>query len=136
LCNDGLDLSNDQIQAMVPKLAVAAKWPAGLAAKVLAAGVWFVSPAQEAGLPPITAAQCADALLREQEIAAAHQLLARAVGLFAARTEARTRIITPLMNSAARERELIELLSAQIATAENGGRLPSVSSQDVENLVN
>ena len=38
LVNDGIDLSDDQVQAMIPLLAQAANWPAGLAEKILLAG--------------------------------------------------------------------------------------------------
>lgn len=38
LCNGGLDLSEDQVQQMIPVLAAAGSWPTGLAAKILAAG--------------------------------------------------------------------------------------------------
>lgn len=38
LVNGGIDLSEDQVQQMIPVLAAAANWPAGLADKVLQAG--------------------------------------------------------------------------------------------------
>lgn len=54
----GLDLSNDQIQATVPLLAMAGGWPEGLAAKVLAAGIRMESAASVAGLESVTADDC------------------------------------------------------------------------------
>ena len=38
LCNGGLDLSEDQVQQMIPVLAAAGSWPSGLAEKVMQAG--------------------------------------------------------------------------------------------------
>lgn len=38
LVNGGIDLSEDQVQQMIPVLAAAANWPAGLADKILQAG--------------------------------------------------------------------------------------------------
>ena len=38
LVNGGIDLSEDQVQQMIPVLAAAAGWPAGLADKILQAG--------------------------------------------------------------------------------------------------
>lgn len=38
LVSDGIDLSDDQVQQMIPVLAAAASWPAGLADKILQAG--------------------------------------------------------------------------------------------------
>lgn len=38
LVSDGIDLSDDQVQQMIPVLAAAAGWPAGLADKILQAG--------------------------------------------------------------------------------------------------
>lgn len=48
LVNGGIDLSEDQVQQMIPVLAQAANWPAGLADKILQAGrknVPVLSPA-------------------------------------------------------------------------------------------
>jgi len=135
LCSDGLDLSNDQIQAMVPRLAAAANWPAGLAEKVLSAGVWHVSAADENGLSPVTADDCAAAWERSQAIAAARELLARARDLVAARTTARQIAMQPLIDAETRDGELLALLTAQIATAENGGQLPTITAADVERQV-
>jgi len=61
LVSDGLDLSNSQIQAMLPAISTGASWPAGLANKIMTAGVWLVSPAENAGLGSVTAEQCSDA---------------------------------------------------------------------------
>ena len=38
LVNGGIDLSEDQVQQMIPVLAAAVNWPAGLAEKILEAG--------------------------------------------------------------------------------------------------
>lgn len=45
---DGIDLADPQVQHMVPMLAASGNWPAGLAEKVLAAGVQQVSKWEQA----------------------------------------------------------------------------------------
>jgi hypothetical protein len=59
LVNGGIDLSDDQVQQMIPLLAQTANWPAGLAEKILTAGRRTV-PVLES---PVTAADCAAAWL-------------------------------------------------------------------------
>lgn len=59
LVNGGIDLSDDQVQAMIPVLAAGANWPAGLAQKILQAGRKTV-PVLES---PVTAADCSAAWL-------------------------------------------------------------------------
>lgn len=59
LCNGGIDLSEDQVQMMIPLLADAGHWPAGLAEKILSAGRRIV-PVLES---PVTAADCSAAWL-------------------------------------------------------------------------
>ena len=52
LSNNGIDLSNPQVQVMVPALASGAAaagkpWPDGLVERVLEFGVWMISPAED-----------------------------------------------------------------------------------------
>ena len=54
----GIDLSEPQVQAMLPFLAVGGKWPAGLADRIAAAGVKTVSLVEATGLESVTAAVC------------------------------------------------------------------------------
>lgn len=57
LCNGGIDLSEDQVQQMIPLLAQAANWPNGLAEKIMLAGRRNVSVFSE----QLTAADCQSA---------------------------------------------------------------------------
>lgn len=61
LTSIGVDLSNDQLQAMVPMLAAAAGWPAGIASKILLAGIHRVSVADQMGLGVFSSADCKSA---------------------------------------------------------------------------
>lgn len=63
LVSDGIDLSDDQVQQMIPVLAQAANWPAGLADKILLAGRRIESVLSEA----TTANECQKAF--EQQVA-------------------------------------------------------------------
>ena len=52
LAGDGVDISNPQVQAMLPQLAAAVvgtalEWPEGLLATVLGWGVWYESPIED-----------------------------------------------------------------------------------------
>jgi len=50
----GIDLSDDQVQVMLPVLSAAGNWPAGLVEKIMETGIQIVSPAGEV----VTAEQC------------------------------------------------------------------------------
>ena len=70
----GIDLSDDQVQAMLPVLAAAGNWPAGLVEKIMETGVRMVSPAGEEA---VTAAQCQAAIEADNAIpdSVGHQVL-------------------------------------------------------------
>lgn len=57
LSGPGIDLANPQSQALIPAIAAAASWPAGLADAILTAGIWQVSPSTEGGLGIVTEAE-------------------------------------------------------------------------------
>lgn len=61
LCADGIDLSNDQVQSMLPLLAQAANWPEGLVEKITRVGV------REESVVNTTASECQSAW--EDEVA-------------------------------------------------------------------
>jgi hypothetical protein len=63
LCNDGIDLSDSQVRQMIPLLAQAASWPAGLAQKILDAGRPTV-----AVLNPATNAIACEAAWRTEQV--------------------------------------------------------------------
>lgn len=63
LVNGGIDLSDDQVQQMIPLLAAAANWPAGLADKVLQAGR-RTAPVLD---PPTNAIAC-EAVWRTEQV--------------------------------------------------------------------
>ena len=71
LCNGGLDLSEDQVQQMIPVLAQAGNWPSGLADKILHAGK------RTEAVVVTTAEQCQQAWQADQAEQAAQLLLAR-----------------------------------------------------------
>lgn len=57
---DGIDLSDPQVQQMIPALGAAAGWSQDLIDRLLVAGFEQRSPAQIAGFGEVTAQQCAD----------------------------------------------------------------------------
>ena len=57
----GIDLSEPQVQAMLPFLAVVGKWPAGLVDRIAAAGLKTISPAESVGLESVTSEVCQSA---------------------------------------------------------------------------
>ena len=61
LCSTGIDLSEAQVQQMLPILATAANWPAGLAEKIMQAGLWN-EPLLSS---PVTAEDCRQAFLKD-----------------------------------------------------------------------
>lgn len=63
LVNGGLDLSEEQVQDMLPALAIAANWPNGLAQKVMQAG-----RRTEAVLSPPTNAIACEAAWRSEQV--------------------------------------------------------------------
>ena len=71
LCNDGLDLSEQQVRDMIPILAAAANWPNGLANKILQAG------RRTENVVSTTASACQQAWEEAEALAAAQLLSAR-----------------------------------------------------------
>lgn len=80
LCNGGLDLSEDQVQEMLPLLAQAGNWPAGLAAKVMQAGRRNVAVLET----PVTSTDCQkawEAAVSTQQLAAIRARITNASAL-------------------------------------------------------
>lgn len=61
LCSTGIDLSEAQVQQMLPILATAASWPAGLAEKIMQAGLQNVPLLSS----PVTAEDCRQVFLKD-----------------------------------------------------------------------
>ena len=61
LCSTGIDLSEAQVQQMLPQLATAASWPAGLAEKIMQAGLQIVPLLSS----PVAAEDCRQAFLKD-----------------------------------------------------------------------
>ena len=68
----GLDLSDPQVQGMLPLLAAGGGWPAGLADRIKSAGISIVSPAGLSRFGTVTAEQC-QAASEAAETAVANQ---------------------------------------------------------------